>query len=179
MPSGTILRQKHEFAKSIGKPKEKHTFCIPRWLQNAARWPQDRSKSPLGRSWSLLARSWAAPGRSWPLLARSWCVLGRSWSLLGRSWAVLGRSWGDLGGSWGDLGRPRGVKIQRGSAVIARRVAPPRDFLRKFLPSRDLEITTYIRDLKWDLQHAVLRWGRRIEERFARPPPPPSGFRPL
>ena len=31
--------------------------------------------------------------------------------------------------------------------MIARRVAPPRDFLRKFLPSRDLEITTYIRDV--------------------------------
>ena len=52
-------------------------------------------------------------------------LLGASWSLLGRSWAVLGRSWGDLGGSWGDLGRPRGIKIERGSAVLARRVAPP------------------------------------------------------
>ena len=29
---------------------------------------------------------------------------------------------------------------------------------------------------QWDSQHAVLRWGRRIEERFARPPPPPSVF---
>ena len=29
---------------------------------------------------------------------------------------------------------------------------------------------------EWESQHAVLRWGRRIEERFARPPPPPSVF---
>ena len=139
--------QKHECSKSIGKRKENHTFLIPRWLRNAARWPQDRSKSPLGRSWSLLDRSWAAPGRSWPLLARSWCVLGRSWSLLGRSWAVLGRSWGDLGGSWGDLGRPRGGNPGVGSAVVLRRVAPPRDFLRKFLRSRDLDITSITRDV--------------------------------
>ena len=129
MPSETILGQKHEFAKSIVKPKEKHTFCIPRWLQNAARWPQDRSKSPLGRSWSLLDRSWAAPGRSWPLLARSWCVLGRSWSLLGRSWGDLGAI---LGGQEGILGRSyrskRGCPTE-GAAVIARSGAPPRDFL--------------------------------------------------
>ena len=72
-----------------------------------------------------------------------------SWALLGRSWAVLGRSWGVIGGSWGDLGRPRGVEQFWGSAVLARSVAPPiGDFLRKYLPSRDLEITTYVRDVQ-------------------------------
>ena len=37
MPSEAMLRPKYGFTKSIGKPKEKHTFLIPRWLQNAAR----------------------------------------------------------------------------------------------------------------------------------------------
>ena len=147
MPSETILGRKHEFTKSIGIPQGKHTFLIPRWLRNAARWPQDGSKSPLGRSWSLLDRSWAAPGRSWAALGRSWLAPGASWAASGRSWSLLGRSWGVIGGSWGDLGGPREVKQQRGAAVLACSVAPPRDFLRKYLPSRDLEITTYIRDV--------------------------------
>ena len=63
--SWPLLVRKHEFAKSIVKPEEKHTFLIPRWLRNAARWPQDGSKSPLG---SLLGRSWSdlAPlGATW------------------------------------------------------------------------------------------------------------------
>ena len=156
-PSGTIVKQKHRFAKSIGKPKEKHIFSIPRWPPNAARWPQDRSKSPLRRSWSLLARAWAAPGRSGPLLTRSWCVLGRSWSLLGRSWGDLGAI---LGGQEGILGRSYRSKrgsSGEGAAVVGRSGAPPRDFLRKFLNSRDLKNQLYSEIFAWDSQHAVLR----------------------
>ena len=71
MPSEAMLGQKHEFSKSIVKRQEKHTFLIPRWLQNAARRPQDHSKTPLGQSWADLGRSWAVLGCSWPLLGRS------------------------------------------------------------------------------------------------------------
>ena len=57
-------------------------------------------------------------------------VLGRSWALLGRCWA------------------PKKEKSCKGAAVIAQRVAPPRDFLRKFLPSRDLKSLLNIRDVR-------------------------------
>jgi hypothetical protein len=36
MSSEAMLRPKYGFSKSIGKRNEKHTFSIPRWLQNAA-----------------------------------------------------------------------------------------------------------------------------------------------
>ena len=54
-------------------------------------------------------------------------VWARTWALWGPSWNRLGRSWGERRGNLG-----------RGSAVRRRSVAPPRDFLRKFLSSRDL-----------------------------------------
>ena len=112
----------------------------PRSFQEPS-WPLLVALGPLlGRSWPLL-------GRSWPLLARSWCVLGRFWPILEPLGAILGRSWGVIGGSWGDLGGPREVKQQRGAAVLACSVAPPRDFLRNYLPSSPLKTLLIDRDV--------------------------------
>ena len=120
MPSEAMLRPKYGFTKSIGKRKEKHTFLIPRWLQNAARWPQDRSKSPLGRSWSLLDRSWAFLGRSWGVGKRSGGPLRAILERSCPSWRELGVSGGDLGASLGDLGPILGaqdgkIRVRRGA----------------------------------------------------------------
>ena len=132
-----------------------------------------RSWPLLGRSWTALGSSWAAPGRSWAalgsLLVRLGPILEPLGAILGRLGAILGRSWGILGRSWA----PKRAQTGGRAAVVVRRVAPPRDFLQKVSAFKGLEKQEMFTR---DSQHAVLRWGRRIEERFARPPPPPSVF---
>ena len=122
----------------------------------------------------------AAHGRSWTALGPLLAALGRSWLAPGASWgdlgAILGRSWAVLGRSWGDLGRPREVE-QFGGRRCSREAGHPLEtfcesLLRKLRILRDVQQEIFTRDS----QHTVLRWGRRIEERFARPPPPPSVF---
>ena len=84
--------------------------------------------------------------------------------------SILGRSWANKRG-----------QIVWGAAVLATSVAPPRDFLRKYLPSRDLKSLLIDRDIAGGLQHAVpcFAGGGGLKERFARPPPPPFWVRPL
>ena len=129
----------------------------------------------------MAPRSFQEP--SWPLLVALGPLLGLLRAILGRlvaiwgpsegdlgailvvlaqSWALWDRSWGVIGGSWGDLGRPRGGCSGRLAAAFARSGAPPRDFLRKFLPSRDLKNKRKQEMFTMGSQHAVLRWGRRI-----------------
>ena len=112
--------------------------------------PQDGPKIVPRALLAALGRSWTALGPLLAALGRSWLAPGASWADLGASWGDLGPSWGDLGRSWGILGRswaPKRKIPNEGAAVIARRVAPPRDFLRKFLPSRDLKSLLNIRDV--------------------------------
>ena len=86
----------------------------------------------LGLLRAILGRRETIWGASKGDLAAILPVLARTCGLWGRSWAVIG-------GSWGDLGPPKRGNPGRVSAVLARSVAPPRDFLRKYLPSRDLK----------------------------------------
>ena len=79
MPSDTLLGRKDEYAKRIGKRKEKHTFLIRRWVRILA-------SKPLR-----------------PILERS-CP---SWRELGVSGGDLGASWGDLGAILGAQGGAR------------------------------------------------------------------------
>ena len=125
MPSEAMLRQKHEFSKSIVKRKEKHTFLIPRWLRNAPRWPQDGSKSPLGRSWSLLDRSWAFFGRSWGVGKRSGGPLRAILQRSCPSWRELGVSGGDLGASKRGKRAPAREGGRQGGRRCSRAAWPP------------------------------------------------------
>ena len=124
MPSEAILGRKHEFTKSIVKPKKNTHFGS----QDGSRMPQDGPKivprgllAALGRSWTALRPLLAALGRSW--LAPS-----ASWADLGASWGDLGPSWGDLGASWRDLRAILGAQMritpQRGGGRAAARGAP-------------------------------------------------------
>ena len=144
MPSETILGRKHEFTKSIGKRKEKHTFLMPRWLRNAPRWPQDGSKTALGRSWTALGpssgdlrESGSDPGglleRSWSDLAGLGANLGRLEAILAPLGAILGRSWAPKRINSCE-GAARGRRSERGGRRwMPAAVGPLRDFLRKFL----------------------------------------------
>ena len=80
---------------------------------------------------------------------------------------------GDLEGI---LGAQEGATWEGGRRSACAAWPPLETFFESFF-----EIFENTRDLlnaalPRDLQHAVLRWGRRIEERFARPPPPPFVF---
>ena len=114
-----------------------------------------------------------------PFLGLLRAILGRRETIWGAStgdlattfpsWRELGVSGGDLRASLGDLGAilgaPEGLEQLgggEGAAVVVRSVAPPRDFLRKFLLSRDLKNKRKQEMFTMGLQHAVLRWGRRI-----------------
>ena len=74
----------------------------------------------------------------------------------------------------GDLVRPRKADPCRGAAVIAHRVAPPRDFLRKFLPSRDLKSLLNIRDVQGGFTTRRAALGAADPERAARNTAAPS-----
>ena len=83
---------------------------------------------------------------------------------------------------WEDLGAILGAPERRntlggggGAAVVAHSVAPPRDFLRKYLPSRDVQSLLYEGMISRDLQHAVpcCAGGGGSRTRCARRPPPP------
>ena len=145
----------------------------PEMAPKCARWPQDRSKSSLGCS------SWAALG---PLLALLKAILGRReaiWGgLLGDLEAILGRLGANLGRLGAILGRswaPKKAGFCEGAAVGRSRVAPPRDFLRKFLRSRDLDITTIIRDVHGSFTTRVpcCAGGGGSRTPCGRRPPPP------
>ena len=134
----------------------------PRWFQEP--------------SWPLLV----ALGPLWGLLR---AILGRREAILGRSWGDLGASWRELGTSWGDLGRNRvAMKAKKsegksqtrgGAAVLAHRVAPPRDFLQKVSAFKGLEITTMIRDVHKGLSTRRAALGAADLERPAGETPPP------
>ena len=119
MPSEAMMRPKFGFTKSIGKPNEKHTFLIPRWLQNRAWGPQNRFKSPLGRSMTARRASWGDLGASWGDLGASYGDLAPILGVLGRSWGDLGASWGRSWASWGGHGAILGGRDSRNLAQLS------------------------------------------------------------
>ena len=114
--------------------------------------PQDGPKivprallAALGRSWNALGPFLAALGRSWLAHGASSADLGASWGDLGAIWE---RSWAAKRGSWGDLTAQRGDLLSRGRRHSAAGWSPLREFLRKFLTSRDLKNLLLFRDLR-------------------------------
>ena len=121
--------------------------------------PQDGPKIVPRALLAALGLSWTALGPLLAALGRSWLAPGASWADLGASWGDLGPSWGDLGAILGDLGAilgaPEGLNSFGGRRWSRDAWPPPRDFLRKFLPSRDLKSLLIDRDIAGGLQHAV------------------------
>ena len=105
-----------------GLSSSKTSILLPYYVFQYENCVFDPKTAPKMAQDGLLDRSWAFLGRSWSDLARLGANLGSLGAILEPLGAILGRSWA-----------PKRINPSEGAAALARRVAPLRDFLRKFL----------------------------------------------